>query len=437
MKRSLPLFLALIMIISCAVLPMRASAAIFNIDFQPTCQAITLVNLNTDTVVYEKNPDQKRSPASLTKIMTYIVVVEQVKNLETTMIEITEKVIDQLLGTGSSLAGLREGDVLSVYQLLHCLMISSGNDAAMVLADFVGQHDISAFVDLMNKKAAELGCEDTHFVNPHGLYDPKHYTTANDIAKIAKYAMALPYFSEITNTPISYILGDDRPLVNTNNLIQPVIGGDYYYKYAKGIKTGHLDEAGYCLVSTATRYGYTYLCVAMGAPSSDEIETNGAMLDSKSLYMWAFDALEMKTILEAQAPIAEVNLEYAWNRDKLLLTPEKDFSAILPASVETSSIDVSVDVPESVQTPVTAGQKIGTATLSYANQSLATIDLIASESVQRSRLLYGISVAQEVLTSKWIKLSLITVFALLLVYIVITAIYNKRLKKKNPRRRRY
>lgn len=429
MKKSLSLFFALI-IFSCVVcFPITADAATFNIDFNTTTESITLINLDTDTPVYQKNPDVKRSPASITKIMTYIVVSEHVPDLEGTTVTVTNEILEILSGTGSSISGLAAGETLSVYQLLHCLMIPSGNDAALVLADYVGNHDVMAFVEMMNEKALELGCNNTHFMNPHGLYDPEHYTTANDMAKITTYAMKLPHFSEITNETVSYILGDDWPLVTTNSLIDPINGGSYYYKYAKGIKTGHLDEAGYCLVSTAVRGGYTYLCVAMGAPSID-IKTNGAMVDSKSLYIWAFDNLEIKTVISSEQPVREVDLEYAWNKDSILLVPAKDFSTVLPVNVEISSIDISTDVPESIKAPVEAGEKVGTATLSYANQPLATIDLVASESVERSQFLYSLSVFKNIVTSKWFIISVVIVVVLLVIYLILTMIYNNRGKKK-------
>ena len=126
-------------------------AVAFNIDFNTTSESISLINLDLNTVVYEKNPNQRRGPASVTKIMTYIVAVENVPDLKGTVVNVKDETLDSLLGTGSSLSGLRAGDRLTVYELLHCLMIPSGNDAALVLADYVGSGDISKFVSLMNQ----------------------------------------------------------------------------------------------------------------------------------------------------------------------------------------------------------------------------------------------------------------------------------------------
>ena len=123
-------------------------------------------------------------------------------------------------------------------------------------------------------------------------------------------------------------------------------------------------------------------------------------------------------------------MEYAWNKDNILLVPAKDFSTVLPVNVEISSIDITTDVPESIKAPVEAGEKVGTATLSYANQPLATIDLVASESVARSQLLYSLSIFKNIVTSKWFIISIVIVVVLLILYLILTMIYNNRGKKK-------
>ena len=194
-------------------------AAEFKIDFETHCTALYLENIDTDTVVYQKNQDERRYPASTTKIMTYIIVAEKVADLKNTMVTVKSSIIHMLDGTGSSMAGLKAGEKLSVYQLLNCLMIPSGNDAALVLADYIGDGDINQFVTLMNQKAKALGCTHTHFANPHGLNDPDHYTTVSDMAKITKYAMTLPEFMDISDTATSDVIGEDRYLVTTNSMI--------------------------------------------------------------------------------------------------------------------------------------------------------------------------------------------------------------------------
>lgn len=442
-KKMLTLFLVLFS--TCILFSsVTADAAGFNIGFDPKSEAVELVNLDTGTVVYEKNPNEKREPASTTKIMTFIVVSEHIKDLEGTKITVTKAVVDKLLGTGSSLSGIKQNDVLTALQLLNCMLVPSGNDAALVLADSIGNGDVDAFVEMMNQKAAELGCTGTHFSNPHGLHDPDHYTTAHDMALMTKYAMSLPYFTQITSQT-SYLYkpiggpdaGKQRRLGTTNYLINPnALDGKYYYQYAKGIKTGHTDESGYCLVSSATAEGYTYLCVALGAPSIDskkkEITTRGEMLDTRDLFRWAFKNLQLKPIVKVQDPVGEVKLNFAWNKDKLLLVAQKDYSAMLPNNVSPSSVIITKKIPESVSAPIKKGQVLGTATLSYANQDLTTINLVAAESVERSEVLHTADTFKSIFSSVWFIVIVAVIVLLLIIYIVLALIYNR--KKKNLRK---
>lgn len=415
------------------------AAANFDPGFETKSDSIYLVNLDTDTPVYEKNEQKKRYPASVTKIMTYIIVVEQVKDLENTKVKIQQDILDRLDGTGSSLSGLENhvDEQLSVLDLLYCMMVSSGNDAALVLADFVGNGDVNSFVKMMNAKAKELGCKNTNFVNPHGLHDPNQYTTAYDMYKIAQYAISLPHFMEICNTTTYYVdPDDDEPLVTSNHLIDPNRGGEYYYEYAKGIKTGTTDEAGYCLISTAVKDGVAYLCVAMHAPCYDadgNTIDNGAMLDSKQLYEWAFDNLALKKVVGEQTPVCETKVNYAFNKDTLLLVPEYSFSTMVPVGDDKDAVEIVPNIPESVDTPVTKGQKIGTADIKYGGQKIASVNLVASESVDRSEFVYGVTVIKNVITSPWFIGAAVLVLILFIIYLIAVSMIGKK-KKGNVKK---
>ena len=214
--------------------PVATQAASFEVDFSTYCEALLLINHDTWITVYEKNADKRLEPASMTKVMTYLVVCDQVEDLENTYTTISQNVITELLGTGSSVSGVIAGEELSIYELLNLMMVPSGNDAALALAEYVGDGDIQKFVDLMNEKAQELGCQDTHFMNPHGLHDEQHYTTARDMAIITQAAMKEPYFMEITNQ-VYYTLratnksSQPRTVYTTNRMInQNADGGQYY-----------------------------------------------------------------------------------------------------------------------------------------------------------------------------------------------------------------
>jgi len=436
-KRITAALIAAVLMLTCFAA--SAEAATFTTDVDTVSKAIYLINLDTDILVYEKNSNERMYPASTTKIMTYIVTVENVKDIKNTKVVVDKEILDRLAGTESSLSGLEHfvGQAVTVYDLLNCLMVKSGNDAALLLADFIGEGSVQTFVDMMNAKAEELGCMDTHFVNPHGLHDEDHYTTAKDLATITKYAQTLPEFNEISDTVSTYLSVDaekEYPLITTNYMIDEKRGGDYYYEFAKGVKTGTTDEAGYCIVSTASNSGYTYLCVVLGAPSVDEngneIETNGAMLDTAAMYKWAFANLQLKSVIDEQTPVCEIPVELAWNQDTVQLVPQGSFSTILPADIENSSIDIVTDIPDSLTAPVIEGNVIGTATVSYANQELTTVNLIAAETVERSKILFFLDSAKKILKSQWMLLAIAIVVVLLVIYTVVTLVYNNK-KKRN------
>lgn len=416
--------------------PNKVNAAEFNVDIKLKSKSVYLENLDTGNVVFSKDPDERRFPASTTKIMTYIITAEHVSDFKKTYVTVKSDVLHLLDGTGSSVAGLEADEKLSIYQLLNCLMIPSGNDAALILADYIGGGDISKFVGMMNDKAKKLGCKNTHFENPHGLNDPNHYTTVTDMATITKYALTLPMFAEISNTVTSDCLGDDRYLVTTNYMIDENRGGEYFYPYAQGIKTGSTgNDSGYCLVSTAVKNGYTYLCVAYGAPYEDEngeLYDNGAMIDSAELYRWAFDNLSIKSILDKNDLVKEIKIDFAWNKDTIQLSPADGFSTIMPDDVSIESIDRIYDVPDHIEAPIKEGDHVGWVTLSYANQDLAKIELLASESVDRSELLTAVDGLKKIASSKWFIITLAVIFILVVIYFIVAAVYNRRKKTTRP-----
>ena len=436
MKKIFTLIISAAIVLS-AFFAVPVNATEFQINFQTECKSVYLENLDTGIVVYTKEPEARRYPASTTKIMTYIITAENVEDFKNTFVTIKAKTLKLLEGTGSSVAGLEPDEKLSIYQLLNCLMIPSGNDAALVLADYIGNGSIQNFVDMMNRKAEELGCTGTHFSNPHGLNDPNHYTTVSDMAKITKYALKMPDFEEISNTTYSECLGEDRYLITTNYMIDENRGGSYYYPYAKGIKTGSTgNDSGYCLVSTAEKDGFSYLCIAYGAKyeneETEEYYENGAMIDSKKLYEWAFNKLEMKTIIDKNELVKEIGLKFAWNRDSIQLSPKESYSTILPTDVKLSSIDRVYDIPESIDAPVKAGDKVGTVTLSYADQELGKVDLVISETVERSELLIAMDAMKKIVTSIWFMMAVGVAVVLFFGYIILATIYNHRKRNSRP-----
>ena len=381
MKRITALVIS-VMILCVSVL--SAGAVNYGCDISTVSEAVYLENLNNGAVVYEKNADQRQYPASTTKIMTFIITAENVSNWDETLVTITQNALEGL-DPDSTVMGLSEhiGEQVSVRDLLYGLMLPSGNDAALALAEHVGG-SIAAFAEKMNAKAAELGCTGTHFANPHGLFDADHYSTARDMALIAKHAMTIPGFMEICNT-VYYTPDGFDTLHNTNYMLdEEEEGGVYYYPYTQGIKTGYLEEAGKCLVTSADKDGARYLCVCLGAAFTFEENVNYAMKDSADLYDWAFENLGEQTLFSPTDSLTSVDVKYVRDGKKLSAVPEKAITAYLPNDYDKSLLNTEITCVNQVEAPVKKGDVLGTLSVKYDDLDLGTVNLLAAEDVERT-----------------------------------------------------
>ncbi|MBQ3264380.1 MAG: D-alanyl-D-alanine carboxypeptidase [Ruminococcus sp.] len=436
MKRVVCILLAIAAIFVTAI---SASAIDYGCDVSTVSKAVYLENLDTGAVVYDKSADEQMYPASTTKIMTYVIVADNIADFDGTMVTIKEELLTDL-DPESTVMGLSDhiGEQYSIRDLLYGMMLPSGNDAALVLADYVGE-GISGFVDKMNAKATELGCTGTHFANPHGLFDANHYSTAKDMATITKYACTTQSFMEITNT-VSYTPARfDSPVTNTNYMLSSTEhGGQYYDPSVKGIKTGYLDEAGKCLVTTGEKNGFTYLCVALGADYSYEDDINYAMIDTSSLYEWAFDNIAYQTVYSPNEVVKTIDVNYGKGSDKLSLVPEGELVALLPNNYDQSLVTVDIECEESVDAPVSQDQVIGTATVHYDDMTVGTTNLVANQSVELDRMkLFTHNLGE------WFKKNLIWIIiaaVALIVLIIVLSSASKARRRKAAReraRRRY
>ena len=431
----------------CVILALSTAAAgaiSFSNKVDVKSQSVLVVSMDSGQVVYEKDADSKRYPASTTKIMTYIVAVENIDDLENTRVPVKKSIIDDLNNTGSSMANMGDhvGEKVKVIDLLYSMMVPSGNDAALILADYVGGGDVDRFVQMMNDKAAALGCENTHFTNPDGLHDPNHYTTARDLYRMSSYALTLPYFEQISNTTEYTCEGDDSPLITTNYLIDEYRGGEYYYTYAKGIKTGTTDEAGRCLVTTASADGYSYMAVLLGAPYKEgEMEEYYTFTDAADLFRWALVGLEMQTIKSTQTPVCEQKVRLAWGRDSVSLVPRQNLNAIVPKDLKPTNIIVETDTPEEVDAPLYPDKPVGTASVYYVEegkekQLISTVDLVPSEQIDKSGILEVLNVIGTIFKSYWFLVLIGIIVLLFIIYIIAAKVHRARVKK-NRKVKRY
>lgn len=400
------------------------------------CKVDYMESLDDGSVIFEKNADTAVAPASLTKIMTALVVLKNVSDLNST-ITVDRAAIESLYGTGSSTAGLQIGEQMSYYNMLCCLLIPSGNDAAVALAVAVGG-SIENFVKMMNDTAKELGCKNTHFDNPHGLDCPTHKTSAKDLALMAKAALKYPAFETIVacNTydlPATN-MNNERQLVNTNFLISPY-RVTYYNENCKGIKTGSTDEAGKCLVSYASKDGYSYLAVAMGGEQidtdNDNIEENQAFMDSNRMYKWAFSNLKFEVVTQENQFVCSVPANYSWSSDSIRLVAKSEVLALVPQGNNSESVSFEpIKLPESFDAPIAKGDKMGKAKIMYAGQQIGTAELVAADDLKLSVLLYAGAKIKAMAKTKLFIVTAIIVALCVGAYIVLYVRANRIRKKR-------
>jgi len=429
-----------------ALLPVQVGAAYNSIleSLEPYSEIILFESLEDGTVLFDKGADVRTHPASLTKLVTAIVALENCPDIEKVIVA-PEHTIKMFTGTNSSTAGIKAGEEITIFNLLRCMLIPSANEAAAILADYVGGGSIEKFVGMMNAFVRAIGCEDTHFLNPHGLDAEGQYTTASDMAKIARYALSFKYadvFEQITSTKKFTLpksnMSNPREFATTNFLMNSGYK-DYYSKYVTGIKTGSTTGAGRCVIAKAVSGGYSYLAVIMKGTfydvDKDGYDENGAFLDAKELFEWTFKNIRFETILTASQVVAEVGVNLSSKDDRVQLVPEQSLQAFVPKGVGENSVLVKVDertLPESVDAPVKKGQKLAEAVVYYAGEEIARTSLVADKDVGRSAFLHAVSVVRHLAAKTVFKI--ITVIAALLIaaYIGLN-IYIAQKKKKRRR----
>ena len=347
-----------------------------------------LMDYNSGKILYEKNIYEKRYPASLTKIMTAIVVLEKC-NLD----EVAEVSYDAVMSIsmGYVTANLQVGEKLTVEQLLYVLMVGSSNDAAVVLAEHVSG-SVEDFAILMNEKAKELGCTSTNFVNPNGEHNENHYSTAYDLALMAKYAMKNDFFRTLVSTT-SYTLPitnkydrADRVFRTTNSLLivdNNTRADNYYYKNAIGIKTGFTTPAGNCLVAAANKGNLEFITVVLGG-SQTTSGLSARYIDTISLFEYGYNTYTLREVVKKGGIVQTINIKNA-TRDtkKLDLIVKNDIYILIKQEEKNSSILPQVTLNDNLKAPLKEGDIIGK--VKYTVEGIDYEEpLIASNNVKKS-----------------------------------------------------
>ncbi len=414
-----------------------------------SAKSVIIAEPESGEVIYEKNADDRSDIASLTKMMTALIVLEEADM--NSVATVSYSALDAL-DPDSSIADLRPSEEMRVEDLLKCVLIQSANDACNVLAEHL-YGSIEAFVARMNERAAELGCTNTHFMNTHGLTEDGHYSSARDLYKIALEALKHPEFLEICNTARVEIpatnVHDARVFLSTNYLISTQKVPDYVYYYAKGIKTGHTSAAGYCLTSTAEKDDILYICVVLGSERDPETNRIGSFDDTRALYEWAFDNFSYQQMVTKSTVVAEIPVSLSSEVDYVTLVPNGSIEALLPNDFDPDDVklDLHLDYEDGIEAPVEKGQKLGTASVTWNGKSYGEIDLVALGSANLDKTLLLIQNVKDFFARPWVLWIVIAAAALIVFYIIFLVVINSKRRRRrrsasnyrgsSRRRRRY
>lgn len=428
----------------------QAFAVTYTPDMEVDALGYYLYNIDNRELVAERDMDKRLYPASLTKIMTCILAMENTPDLDNTILTYPTSVQDFLYnyqyveGNGAvSLGGMLAGEELSMRQLLYAMMLPSANEAAMTVAEYIGGSQ-EGFVAMMNQRAGELGLTNTNFVNCNGLFNENHYSSPHDMAILALHAMELDGFMDIVSTA-SYDTGptnkhDNLTWETTIKMQHPK--SQFYYAGLRGIKSGTLPESGSCLVSSCTRDGFTYLLVVMGAPYYDDegnvLAEPGSYKDTRELYDWVFDSFKRKALVDKGSYEHEIKINLSLDQDVLKLMTGERFSALVPEDTEISDVNKVPEVPDSIDAPVQKGDAVGELRLILAGEEIGRVPLLAAETVEASTVLVIGKKIGEFFSSFWFKFLFILLLILFIAYIALMILRNRNRRRRSgyrPKRR--
>ena len=404
-------------------------------DLELYAEGCILLNADNKKVLYNKNGTEKLYPASTTKIITGLLVLDNC-NL-TDMVNVSYFAVNSVPATYTTI-NLTPGESLSVKDLLYVLMIASANDAAFVLAEYIANKgnnylldssndaktkfddSIKIFSDMMNKKAREIGCTNTNFVNPNGIHNENHYSTAYDMALIGCYAYKNDMLMSIAKQ-MSYSLpntefytGEIRKCKSTNSLLYE--NGEYYFPYANGLKTGYTDPAGYCIVASCKKDELNLIVVILNSKVASYTQTNENKYTSREadcirLFNYGFNCYEYKNLISSESIATSTTIINGNKNSRHLdLIVKDDITALVPKD-EMLDITPKITIYKFLA-PIAEGEVIGRITYNYNGQTYFS-DLIASHDV----------------TSSSYANFIIALFIIFLVLLILVIIVSKRNKK--------
>ncbi len=369
MKKVLCFVLMCLMLIPWAVEPVKAE----ELKLAESAKSAILLEPTTGEIIFEKNSHEKLHPASMTKMMSMLLIIEAIENGVISWDEMVT-VSENAASMGGSQILLEVGEQMSVHDLFKGIAVASGNDAVVAMAEKIGGSE-AIFVDMMNEKAKELGLTDTHFKNPHGLDDDDHYSSAYDMAMIGKELVKHEKVLEFTKIYEDYLRQNtDRKiwLVNTNKLVR-------FYEGVDGLKTGYTASAGYCLTATAKKGSSRFLAVAMGEPDSKTRNQEiSEMLD------YAFAQYEVEIMLDKDSVIKTIEVEKGRNKFvDLVPLNEVSFLNKKGTNKKNATYEISID---KVKAPVKEGDIVGNLKIKEDENVIREVPITVRESVEKCNL---------------------------------------------------
>ena len=412
MKKSVSLLLVLLLSLS-VFASVFSSGAIFaseDVTDKLRSQVCYLESLDEEgTVFFNKGADKKVPIAGFIKLIAAVVAIEKWGDLDE-KVKVTDKNRSLVkYDYGVRTAGYKEGERVSKKDLVDCMVIYSANDAASIIAYEISG-SLEGFIGEMQALMTKLGCSSTVIKNIHGFDEEGQYTTAKDMAAFLKYALSYPVFSDAFSAKSFVIKAyDDREekTVTSNNKMMNASISDYYHKSVTGGKYTMTDEAGECVAAVSNMDGYSYLTVVMGGKlmniDSDDSKENTGFNDAQTMLNWVYDNIRYRVVVSPEQSVAFVDVKAGKDTDKLRLIPEKETSALVPSKVTTAAVSFEIvdgSVPSEVTAPVKAGTIMGQAKVYYAGEEITTINLIASQDIERSAAGFIMGIISSIVGSK-------------------------------------
>ena len=417
MKRLFTLFFAVVLTVSCFVMP---ASAMFDPSpvYEVQAPSAYIVNTDTNIILYEKNSTQQVSAGGLTKLMcAALVLTNYGDELDTRTFQMPFAISDYVYGTDN--ADMRSGETYTLREALYAMLLRNANDAAMGMAYQLSGNDLAGWVSQMNSLSQQIGTTNSTWTDACGL-DDGNVTTAVDMYLILRYLMGFDAFVEIAGSPTFEMPAKEKHtksfiLTNQNVALNKASGGKFYRSAMKGgmcdVMAYKNDSGTQSYVSWASSEGETYIFCVMGSP--DTVDTYGysnrrpALYETTQLIDWVYSSFSVQAALDPDQALAEIPVKYSSETDTLLLYPDDQMMTILPSTSDNSVTQKFFHLPESVAAPIKQGDLIGTVEIKLAGETIGVVNLVAGQDVNLNPVLFTISEFQAFLHSLYLKVVLV------------------------------